>query len=128
MVCSVSRFAFIAALVCATPAFADTAYFATIPDLPIAPGLRDASDNWEFSGEGARAIGVSASGRADLEQVRIFYQTALPALGWGLSIGSGGENETVYLRGREQLSLSFIQHGDEMRLQAILFVRNAPSD
>src|SRR5262245_39613532 len=123
-----NRFVFIAAMVCAAPAWAETAYFATIPDLPIAPGLEDASDNWEFSGDGARAIGVSARGRAQAEDVRMFYQTSLPALGWALSVGSGGENETVYLRGREQLSLSFYQYDDEMLLEAIVFVSPSPRD
>jgi hypothetical protein len=124
----VSRFAFIAAIVCATPAFADTAYFAIIPDVPIAPGLQDASDNWEFSSAGARVIGASARGRAQAEQTRAFYQTSLPALGWALSVGSGGENETVYLRGREELSLSFHQRGDDLLLQVTVFVRPTPAD
>jgi hypothetical protein len=123
-----SRFVFIAAICCAAPAFADTAYFAAIPDVPIAPGLRDASDNWEFSSAGARVIGASAQGRVHAEEVRAFYQNSLPALGWALSVGSGGENETVYLRGREELSLSFHQRGDDLLLQVMVFVRPTPSD
>jgi hypothetical protein len=119
---------FVAAVVCVAPAWAEAAYFAAIPDLPIAPGLEDASENWAFSGEGARVTGASARGRAQAETVRLFYQTALPALGWALSVGSGGENETVYLRGREQLSLSFFQRGEDMRLQVILFVSPTPAD
>ena len=58
----------------------------------------------------------------------MFYQTTLPALGWALSVGSGGENETVYLRGREQLSLSFHQSGDALQIEVILFARDAPND
>jgi hypothetical protein len=123
-----SRFMFIAAIAYAAPAFADTAYFATIPDVPVAPGLRDASDNWEFSSDGVRVIGASASGQTRAEQVRAFYQASLPALGWALSVGSGGENETVYLRGREELALSFHQRGDDLLLQVTLFVRPTPSD
>ncbi|QGZ97134.1 hypothetical protein [Terricaulis silvestris] len=118
----------IAAVICAAPAHAETAYFATIPDVPIAPGLRDAGDNWEFSDARARVIGASARGQAQAEQVRAFYQTALPPLGWAISVGGGGENEAIYLRGREQLSLSFHLRGEELLLQAIVFVGSAPRD
>jgi hypothetical protein len=60
--------------------------------------------------------------------VRAYYQAALPALGWAISLGSGGENETTYLRGREQLSLSFHQRGDELLLEVLLFSRSPPND
>jgi hypothetical protein len=124
----VSRFAFIAAFMCAAPAFADTAYIAAIPDLPIAEGLEEAGDNWEFSDAGVRVFGAAARGRATAGLVRAFYQDALPALGWALSVGSGGENETVYLRGREQLELSIHQRGEDVLLEVRVFVNPAPRD
>ena len=123
-----SRFAFTAALMCAAPAFAETAYFTAIPDLPLAQGLHDVGDNWEFSNAGVRVFGAAARGRARAEQVRAFYQETLPALGWAVSVGSGGENETVYLRGREQLELSIHQRGEDVLLAVRVFVNPAPRD
>lgn len=123
-----SRFVLMAALMFAAPAYAETAYFAQIEDLPIPSGLNETADRTEFSNGEVRIIGSSASGRAHAEQVRAYYQAALPALGWAISLGSGGENETTYLRGREQLSLSFHQRGDELLLEVLLFSRSPPSD
>lgn len=125
-----SRFVFAAALICAAPAFAETAYFVHIDDVPIAPGLSETPGSFAFAdtGAGARIVGASAQGQGQAEQVRAFYQEALPQLGWALSVGSGGENETVYLRGREQLSLSFFQRGEEFELQVLLFSDAPPRD
>lgn len=123
-----SRFVFLAAIVCAAPAFAETAYFTQIEDLPLAPGLEETGDWFEFSDAGARVLGASARGAAQAEQVRAYYEAALPPLGWALSIGSGGENETVYLRGREELSLSFLQRGEQLELQVRLFSSASPRD
>jgi hypothetical protein len=124
----VNRFVFIAASTFAAPVCAETAYFAHIQDVPIAPGLTETADQFEFSNAEGRMLGARASGRAEAEQARMYYQSALPALGWSLSVGSGGENETVYLRGREQLSLSFHQRGEELRLEVLLFSRSPPND
>ena len=124
----VSRFIFALALLCAAPAFADTRYFTQIEDLPIAPGLEETDARFEFFDTGASILGASARGRAQAEQVRAYYQTVLPELGWALSIGSGGENETVYLRGREELALSFHQRADELELQVQLFSQAPPQD
>ena len=123
-----SRFVFAAALIWAAPAFAETNYFAQIDDLPIAPGLEETTDRFEFSNEAVRVLGSSARGPGNAEHARAFYQAALPALGWALSIGSGGENETVYIRNREQLSLSFVQRGSELEVNALVFYRAPPRD
>lgn len=119
---------FAAAMFFAAPAFAETAYFQRVEDLPIAPGLVEGDEQTEYSSADVRIVGASASGRANAEDVRAYYGAALPALGWAISLGGGGENETVYLRGREQLSLSFFQQGDQLRLNVLLFVRTPPSD
>jgi hypothetical protein len=124
----VNRFAFIAALSCVAPAFAETAYFTQIEDLPIPPGLEETSDRVEMSDAEVRMLGASARGPGNAEQARTYYQRTLPALGWALSLGSGGENETVYIRGREQLSLSFFQRAEELEVQVLLFIRSPPRD
>lgn len=116
-----------AALLCA-PAYAETAYFAQIEDMPIAPGLAETADRAEFSNDDVRILSASASGRANAEQVRAYYGAALPALGWAISLGSGGENEAIYIRGREQLSLSFHQRGEELLLEVLLFSHAPPND
>jgi hypothetical protein len=119
---------FIAVIICATPVCAETAYFALIEDLPIAPGLEETADRFEFTNADVRELGSSAGGRAQAEQVRTYYGEALPALGWALSVGSGGENETVYLRGREELSLNFHQRGEDLNLEVLVFSRPPPHD
>ena len=96
--------------------------------MPIAPGLVETADRAEFSNDTARVLSMSASGQAEAEQVRAFYDAALPALGWAISLGSGGENETVYLRGREQVSLSYHQRGEELLLEVLLFSHSPPHD
>ena len=124
----VSRFIFALALLYAAPALADTRYFTQIEDLPIAPGLEETETRFEFFDTGASILGATARGSAQAERVRTYYQTALPELGWALSVGSGGENETVYLRGREELALSFHQRGDVLELQVLLFSQAPPQD
>ena len=119
---------FVVAIFLGTPAWAETAYFQQVEDLPVAPGLAEYAERTEYSNADLRIVGASASGRADAEHVRAYYSAALPALGWAISLGGGGENETVYLRGREQLSLRFFQDGDQLRLNVLLFVRTPPSD
>lgn len=123
-----SRFILTVALTCAAPAFADVRYFSAIDDLPIAPGLTETAERLEFTDDTARMIGLYAEGAAEAGQVRAFYDATLPQLGWALSLGSGGENETVYIRGREELALSFHQRGDRLLLQVQLFVRSPPRD
>jgi hypothetical protein len=119
---------FLAAIASAAPAHAETAYFSQIEDLPMPAGFTETADRTEFSNDEVRIISVSASGRAQAERVRGFYGETLSALGWAISLGSGGENETTYLRGREQLSLSFHQRGDELLLEVLLFSRSPPND
>ena len=119
---------FAAAIMCVAPAFAETAYFRHIEDLPIAPGLGETPGLVDFSNAEVRIVGASASGRAEAEDVRAYYGATLPALGWALLVGGGGENETTYLRGREELSLSFHQRGEELQLNVLLFSRAPPND
>lgn len=123
-----SRLVFALAVFCAAPAFADTRYFTSIEDLPIPPGLEETDPRFEFFDTGASIVGASAEGRAEAEQVRAYYQTVLPELGWALSVGSGGENEIVYRRGRQELSLSFHQRAEVLELQVQLFSQAPPQD
>jgi hypothetical protein len=123
-----NRFVFALALVSTASAHGEITYFTQIEDLPIPAGFIETSDRYEFAGEDTRILGASARGPGNAEQARMYYQQTLPALGWALSLGSGGENETVYIRGREQLTLSFFQRAEELEVRLLLFSRSPPSD
>ena len=121
-----NRFAFAAALICASPAFADAAYFAAIEDLPLPPGFveRDAGAGFD-SGEG-RLVLAYAEGELSGVAVRDFYYDALPQLGWAVSPRPDGA--LVFQRGREELSFTFEREGASSRLGVRLVTHPAPTN
>jgi hypothetical protein len=119
----VNRFAFAAVLICAAPAFAETRFFATLEELPLAPGLEERASGFSFDGAGGRVVGALAEGPAAPAAVRAFYLETLPALGWSYSPGGEG---LVFLRGRERLTLSIARHGAATEVQVRLFTRPSP--
>lgn len=124
---AVSRMAFIAALVCAAPAFAQARYFSAAEDLPLAPGLAEAGSGFWFHDPNGRILGVTASGPVEAEAVRGFYLETLPALGWALSPGAGAEDQFVFLRGRERLALTIEAIDGGTQLEVRLFVQPGPA-
>lgn len=106
----------------ASPAFADTRYFAALEDVPLAPGLTEAA-GFQFEEAGGRIIGATANGRATPAAVRAFYSDTLPALGWSQS--PTGTDELVFLRGRERLTFSVRREGQGAALDVRLFTRPA---
>ncbi len=118
-----SRFAFIAALTIAAPAFADVRYFSEIPDLPMPPGFSENQTAVGFDAGDGRLVMADATGAASITQVRTFYADSLPALGWSLS--PTGDTELVFLRGRERLSLTTSGEPAHLRLHVQLTVRPA---
>ncbi len=122
-----SRFVFTAAaVICAAPAYADTAYFATIPDLPVATGLREsASQLASFAAtEDSGLVIAAAHGAATPDNVRSFYTGSLSALGWAYEPAQRGEDLT-FLRGRERLVLHIEPEADGTNLTVRLIVRPA---
>jgi hypothetical protein len=119
----VSRFVFIAAIICAAPAFAGGPYFAAIDDLPLPPGFveRDAGASFE-SGAG-RIVLANAEGEMPLLAVRDFYYDSLPPLGWSESPQPDGV--LVFQRGRERLSFTVERAGSRTRLGARLVIMPA---
>lgn len=116
-----SRVLFAAALIVAAPAFADTRYFAAIPDLPLPPGYAETSAGAAFESAEGRIITASAEGASrDLAAVRDFYEGCLPQLGWSVSPQADGV--LVFQRGRERLSFTIERLEERTRLGARLVV------
>ena len=64
------------------PAWA-TEYFSEIADLPVATGLAEQKDkSTVFDAPLGRIITAYATGTVDADDVRDFYDSALPPLGW----------------------------------------------
>jgi hypothetical protein len=77
---SVALFALL--LTSAVPAFAVT-YLSAIADLPLPDGLAEQTDkSTVFDAPLGRIITAYASGTVDADDVRDFYDDALPPLGW----------------------------------------------
>jgi hypothetical protein len=122
----VSRFVFIAALSCAAPAFADTAYFAAIEDLPLPSGFVE-RPGWTMATEAGALTEVRAEGAGTEADVRAFYERSLPALGWSASPQVDGS--VVFVRARERLMFAFAAPGaGRVTIRARLLVRPAPSN
>jgi hypothetical protein len=119
----VSRFVFIAALSAATPVFAETHYFSGMPDLPLPPGFSESQTATGFDGVDGRLVMAEAVGAGAASEVRAFYSDSLPALGWSLSPTS--DDELVFLRGRERLSLTTAGDAAHLRLHVQLTMRPA---
>jgi hypothetical protein len=116
-----SRALFFAALVCAAPAYAETRYFADIPDLPLPPGFSEVAVAPVFEGQG-RLVFAEAIGAGDGLAVRDFYYETLPQLGWS---ESAEESAAVFQRGRERLHFFLIREGGQVRLRVQLAVQPA---
>ncbi len=87
-------------------------FFASIDDLPLAPGLTEAvEDGVAFDSPKGRIVTAVATGNGSLEGVRAFYREALPPLGW--SMAQGG----AYIRDGEVLNLQLKAMGSAVRLE-----------
>lgn len=104
-----SRFALAVALFCATPAFAQTAYFSALDELPLPPGFSESAPPGVFEAPEGRILAMSAEGGGEGLAVRDFYDEALPALGWTANVREDGGLE--FRRGRERLSLTLERVG-----------------
>jgi hypothetical protein len=120
-----SRIIFAAAFVCAAPANAETAYFAAIPDVPIATGLAESANVLASfaAGEDAGMVIVSAHGAATPDSVRRFYMDSLYALGWAYE--PSRDDDVAFLRGRERLIFNIEPQGTGTHLRVRLIVRPA---
>ncbi len=120
-----TRAIFLAAIVCASPALAETRFFTTIDDLPLAPGLNENGGGAAFDGSEGTILVAFAAGGAAPAVVRDFYRASMGALGWSLSPNVGGE--LLFLRGRERLTIAVTEGQQGSQVRAQLVRRAAPS-
>lgn len=104
-----SRLAFIIALLFAAPAFAQTAYFSALDDLPLPPGFSESAPPGLFEAPEGRILAMSAEGAGEGLAVRDFYYETLPALGWAPAQSADGALK--FRRGRERLSFTLERVG-----------------
>ncbi|HRP10610.1 MAG TPA: hypothetical protein PLK37_06225 [Terricaulis sp.] len=109
-----TRALFIAALVLATPAFAQTAYFSVLDDLPLPPGFSESAPPGVFEAPEGRILALSAEGAGEGLAVRDFYYETLPALGWAEH--RRGDGALEFRRGRERLSFTLERAGGRLLL------------
>jgi hypothetical protein len=121
-----TRLFFIAALLCAPPASAQTAYFSAFEDLPLPPGFSESAPPGVFESADGRVLALSAEGAGDGLAVREFYYAALPALGWAEHVREDGALE--FRRGRERLSFTIERVGARWLLGAQVTQTEAPAD
>jgi len=114
---------FAAAITFAGPAFAETAYFAGIDDLPLPAGFEEVISAPAFRGDDGQIVFGAAEGSASAAQVRAFYDASLPPLGWAFS--PGGEDALIFQRGRETLSVSIREGAQRTRLSVQLVTRQS---
>ena len=81
-----------------------TRFLSVMSEMPLMPGLAEVADTaFIFDGPAGRIIEVKAIGEVSVDEIRTFYATALPQLGWIL-LGSG-----VYRQDAEILHLHFVE-------------------
>ena len=114
-------------MMCAAPAFAETSYFASIPDLPIAPGLRETSAGVAFSGMRGDVVMAAAEGRAAAVEVERFYMESLSGLGWSY-MPAPREEGLTFIRDRERLVLRMATQDGATHLDVRLIVRPVPTN
>jgi hypothetical protein len=122
----VSRFVFTAALICAAPAFADTAYFSSIEDLPLPAGFVE-RPGWSMATDQGALIEARAEGPGVVADVRVFYEESLPALGWSLSPQVDGN--LVFVRARDRLIFAFAApSADQVSIRVRLLTDPVPTN
>jgi hypothetical protein len=116
---------FIAAMICAASALAQTAYFAAIPDLPMAPGLLEGDNRPSYNSGLATLILAEAHGPASPESVARFYRESLSPLGWSYE-PSPVNRDLAFVRGRERLVLQIEPRNGQTYLHVRLIVHAPP--
>ncbi len=95
-------------------------YFAAIDDLPVAPGMaEDESASVVFDSPAGRIVTVVATGSARLADLRTYYGSALPALGWE------PQSADAYVREGETLTFSYSRDGDRLTMRIRLATSGA---
>lgn len=99
------------------------AYLSAIADLPLPDGLAEQADkSTVFDAPLGRIVTAYASGRVDADDVRDFYDDALPPLGW-TKVGEGN-----YRRQAESLKIDVLggQGGSPVNVSFTLSAESQP--
>lgn len=99
------------------------AYLSAIADLPLPDGLAEQADkSTVFDAPLGRIVTAYASGKVDADNVRDFYDDALPPLGWS-KIGEGS-----YRRQSETLKIDVLggQGGSPVNVSFTLSAESQP--
>ncbi len=118
-----TRLILIAAFFCASPAFAQTAYFSALDDLPLPPGFSESAPPGIFEAPEGSILAMSAEGAGDPLAVRDFYYETLPALGWAEARRDDGVLE--FHRARERMSFTLERVGTRLLLGVQVVERGA---
>ncbi|MEK9646115.1 MAG: hypothetical protein VW547_11285 [Alphaproteobacteria bacterium] len=95
-------------------------YFAAIDDLPVAPGMtEDENASVVFDSPAGRIITVIATGNAQLADLRTYYRSALPALGWD------PQSADAYVREGATLTFTYSGEGDRLTMRIRLATSGA---
>ena len=88
-----------AAAVVPGPPAAQEAFFLTISDLPLMPGLEESPESaLVFDNPGGRLVRISAAGTRTRQSILAFYGDTLPQLGWAAMAEDQFEREGEVLR------------------------------
>lgn len=117
----------LAALLLAPVAAAQARFFSATPDVPLPAGGVETTAAVTVGTSEGQAIVSFATVPQTVESVQGFYDAALPELGW-TPAGAGAPDTMVYVRGREQLSLT-VRAGPDggVVLRALLSASRASS-
>lgn len=107
-------------LVFAPPTARADDYFAAIDDLPVAPGMtEDENASVVFDSPAGRIVTVVATGSALLSDLRTYYRSALPALGWE------PQSADAYVREGATLTFTYSRDGDRLTMRIRLATSGA---
>ncbi|MGB0343572.1 MAG: hypothetical protein ACPGGG_09075 [Parvibaculales bacterium] len=91
-------------------AVAGNGYLSAVPDIPLAPGLREVDDGmFIFDKPEGRIVQITTASVSTGAAVAAFYRKALPNLGWQVPPASTGDDKSV---------LTFHRDGEMLRITA----------
>ena len=91
-------------------AMADNGYLSAVPDIPLAPGLRELDEGMLiFDKPEGRIVQITTASVSTGAAVAAFYRKALPNLGWQVPPAASHDGKTV---------LTFQRDGEMLRITA----------
>lgn len=103
-------------------------FFTALDDLPIPAGLTELGEGFSFETPQGRIVDVIAQGSLSPDAITAFYDSALPALGWGAREADAQASSASiagYTRGREALTFTIATGPEGSKLRIRLVARPA---